>query len=452
MSRKGIGGKPVGPGVHGREQKFCTTAFKNTMNKDTPLNKEHVLNTEFVMNTPKEGVFESTDDILRILRTHPDFLQATKRDLEPLVKALFAGLLSVSMVTSGNALLFLSGGTTIGPTALLLKCLGSTMTAAGTAGTINAIKDGFKGTFSWHNWGEDVVTSAAVTFFTLAPTTFAGYGFSRSGFSYLASEATATRTVACQHIKNMQTLIRGATAVVHSILQTSAYAVMNQKLDPITLVLTLVNAAYSGYAIGDDISTQVLQPVLTEKLQKILKYADELADRKQRRILEVLKDNPEFQTIVTRIEENTAQYTSLCTINSYDWIDKVQKGIACGTIENDPNTLMVLLTGTHGWPKDSSSSLTALTRASNRDRNFFRADENWIELLTFQRGGIQIGPWKMKFKLLDVAEFKGRENALAEEITSGKPKHCILAFCFSNNSDVHRLVSDTPVPLDYYNN
>ena len=238
MPRKGIGGKPVGPGVHGREQKFANTAFKNTMNKDTQLNNSQELNTELAMNTPKEVVFKSTNDILHILQTHPDFLKASKSDFEPML----AGLLSAAMVAGGIALLYISGGATIGPTVLLLKSLGSAATAAGTAGGLNALKGGIKGNFSWHKWGEEVITSAAVAFFTIAPTSFAGYGIANTGFSFLklpCEEVTAEMILIQREWVGRLTSV--ATATINTFLQTGAAVVKaknkNQKLDPVSLAL-----------------------------------------------------------------------------------------------------------------------------------------------------------------------------------------------------------------------
>ena len=97
--RRGIGGKPVGPGVVGREQKFACTSHKNILNSGVAMNNFRVLNTEKALNAVQDVVFKSTDDILRILQTHPDFHRATKEAYEPLL----AGLLSAALVGTGVA-------------------------------------------------------------------------------------------------------------------------------------------------------------------------------------------------------------------------------------------------------------------------------------------------------------------------------------------------------------
>ena len=67
--------------------------FKNILNSGVAINNFRVLNTDKALNAVQEVVFKSTDDILRILQTHPDFHKATKEAYEPLL----AGLLSAAL-------------------------------------------------------------------------------------------------------------------------------------------------------------------------------------------------------------------------------------------------------------------------------------------------------------------------------------------------------------------
>ena len=139
----GIGGKPVGPGI-GRGQKFATTSHLNTLNNSLSLNTSRALNTDRALNEVREVVFKSTDDILRILQTNPDFHQASKEAYEPLL----AGLLSAAIVAGGVACLYVSGGALSVPTVLVLKSVGSAALAGGVAGASNALVNGVKGNFS----------------------------------------------------------------------------------------------------------------------------------------------------------------------------------------------------------------------------------------------------------------------------------------------------------------
>ena len=271
-NRIGIGGQPVGPGVVGREQKFANTAHLNTLNKGVPLNNYRVLNNDKALNAVKEVVFKSTDDILRILQTHPDFHKASKNVYEPLL----AGLLSAATAGAGVACLYISGGSSIGPLVLLLKSAGSAGVSSGVAGARNALMDGMKGTFSWHKWGEEVVTSAAVAFFTVAPTYFTGYQVANVGFSYLKLVPTKeiTAELFLSHREWVKRLTKVSTAAVHSFLQTvgavAKAKIKNQKLDPVSLVLTVVQSAFSGMDIGATITDQVLQKHLEQHISNIM--------------------------------------------------------------------------------------------------------------------------------------------------------------------------------------
>ena len=271
-NRRGIGGKPVGSGVVGREQKFACTSHKNILNSGVAMNNFRVLNTDKALNAVQEVVFKSTDDILRILQTHPDFHKATKEVYEPLL----AGLFSAALVGAGVACLYIAGGATFGPCVLVLKALGSSATGAGAAGARYALASGVKGTFSWHKWGEEVVSSAAVSFFTVVPTYFTGYAVSNWGFSYLRFVPTKdiTAELFLSQREWVKRLTRVSTAAVHSFLQTAGAVakakIKNQDLDPVSLVLTLVQSAFTGQNIGATITDQVLQKHLFEHASRII--------------------------------------------------------------------------------------------------------------------------------------------------------------------------------------
>lgn len=78
------------------------------------VNTESVLNTDFVLNIEREVVFKSNDDILEILKTHPDFARVQPDSMQ----ALLATLLSGVMVAGGASLLYVTGGAALGPMVL----------------------------------------------------------------------------------------------------------------------------------------------------------------------------------------------------------------------------------------------------------------------------------------------------------------------------------------------
>ena len=87
---------------------------QNTSNTERVVNTETALNADFVLNAERGVVFKSNDDILEILRTHPDFARVEPDSLQPLLAALLSGL----MVAGGASLLYVTGGAALGPMVL----------------------------------------------------------------------------------------------------------------------------------------------------------------------------------------------------------------------------------------------------------------------------------------------------------------------------------------------
>ena len=77
-------------------------------------NTEGALNLELVLNVEREVVFKSNDDILEILRTHPDFARVEPDSMQALLAALLSGV----MVAGGASLLYVTGGAALGPMVL----------------------------------------------------------------------------------------------------------------------------------------------------------------------------------------------------------------------------------------------------------------------------------------------------------------------------------------------
>ena len=89
----GIGGLSIGEGTQGRGQKMSVpcSSFRNTQNTERVLNTALVMNGEVFLNTEREFEFKSTDDILELLRTHPDFERAPTEYLQPIIAAILSG-------------------------------------------------------------------------------------------------------------------------------------------------------------------------------------------------------------------------------------------------------------------------------------------------------------------------------------------------------------------------
>ena len=89
---------------------------QNTSNTERVVNTESALNVELVLNVEREVVYKSNDDILEILRTHPDFARVEPDSMQALLAALLSGV----MVAGGASLLYVTGGAALGPMVLEL--------------------------------------------------------------------------------------------------------------------------------------------------------------------------------------------------------------------------------------------------------------------------------------------------------------------------------------------
>ena len=61
------------------------------MNTERISNTENIVNLEYVMNLEKQFEFKSSDDILKLLKTHPDFERVPTDYLQPIVAAILSG-------------------------------------------------------------------------------------------------------------------------------------------------------------------------------------------------------------------------------------------------------------------------------------------------------------------------------------------------------------------------
>ena len=101
MSRIGFSGVPIGEATAYQrkpKQEIPCSDFKNTLNHETALNNEKVLNVECAMNREEEMFFNCSDDILEILRTHPDFARSSPENPFLQVEALYLIKLIYSLI------------------------------------------------------------------------------------------------------------------------------------------------------------------------------------------------------------------------------------------------------------------------------------------------------------------------------------------------------------------
>ena len=88
----GIHGLAIGPGRPGT-QKMANPCnlFKNTQNSERVLNTQKISNVGFALNVEQNITFKSNDDILQLLKTHPDFERIPPDQLQPILAAFLSG-------------------------------------------------------------------------------------------------------------------------------------------------------------------------------------------------------------------------------------------------------------------------------------------------------------------------------------------------------------------------
>ena len=270
----GIGGRPVGRGVSGREpkQNVPCSDFQNTLNKETCHNTEKFLNSEDALNTERSMEFQCSDDILEILRTHPDFFHVPPEKLG----AIGAAIASALALAGGITLTIIMGGLATASatpcvTAILKVAGAAAITSAGSAGLKNAVQHGMRGTFTWTTWSQEVALAAGTTLIVLPATLAAGHlAGGMATRTMLVQEALCRSEEAAGAIIHRS--IVAATSLVNSLGEGGSslarQLIREGKLDPMALIVSIAVGVWSGYSIGQTISDLRMKELIRETLQK----------------------------------------------------------------------------------------------------------------------------------------------------------------------------------------
>lgn len=135
-TRLGFGGLPIGEAAGNQRQPKQATpcsAFRNTHNQETHMNTQMFMNTSRAFNHGATITFKSSDDILTILRTHPDFIRLPKDRADAILAAILSGLVAGGGLV---VLFFVSGGAAAASAPLLIKTVGSGLLTAGATGQV----------------------------------------------------------------------------------------------------------------------------------------------------------------------------------------------------------------------------------------------------------------------------------------------------------------------------
>uniref|UniRef100_A0A7M5TXY2 Uncharacterized protein n=1 Tax=Clytia hemisphaerica TaxID=252671 RepID=A0A7M5TXY2_9CNID len=252
----------AGPGIKGT-QKMSTPCnfYKNTGNLEVHQNTENVLNRELILNVEQTITFQSTDDILQMLKTHPDFERIPPDSLQPII----AGLLSGLMAAVGTIVLAISP---IG-TALVIKILAGAVLSGGVAGAENALKYGIRGTFTWTKWTIDVALSSSTV---LIITGLATYSAWKTVTNFFVNTTEISREL-------LESIIRTAkitSTLIASLTSSSAEAlkkvIKDERIDPLMLVLAFMTGGLQGYSIGSTVSEQTIY----EQLKRLSETPEKL--------------------------------------------------------------------------------------------------------------------------------------------------------------------------------
>ena len=89
-----VGFAGIGPGIEDTQKVSVPCNFyTNLLNNDRHDNVELPMNTEMVLNKEYKITFKTNDDILGMLRTHPDFQRIPPNSLQPIIAGMLSGLL-----------------------------------------------------------------------------------------------------------------------------------------------------------------------------------------------------------------------------------------------------------------------------------------------------------------------------------------------------------------------
>ena len=202
--------------------------------------------------------FKCSDDILEILKSHPEIQRLPRSRLEPLL----AGIVSLLATGVGFALTIHLGGVgalaggEISVSAVLSLAGAASLTSGGSAGLMNAVRGGLTGRFSWSDWCEDVRLAAGTALIVFPLTLGAGHLAGQLAINHVGSlgDALLVRWGEEGSRQFVEKCIKVASSVVSSLGQAGGEAVKQAvkegKVSAMSVIVSLVVGAFSGYNVG----------------------------------------------------------------------------------------------------------------------------------------------------------------------------------------------------------
>ncbi len=201
-------------------------------------------NTDMVVQSTENALsfstkkFKSSDDILRYLRSHPDFRKMDEDNIPIIFNAIMAAIASGALLAGGIALTIITWGTA----SPVIMCSTSLLIGTGMTGLGNAILGAINHNFQWSDWGKGVIISSGLHLLTFG----AGFGVgSLVGIALLGSNLSNNTIMAIGCV---------AGALTGSGVRTGSYLIVTKlegkPISTIKIVLEGVSGAITGAMAG----------------------------------------------------------------------------------------------------------------------------------------------------------------------------------------------------------
>jgi len=183
-------------------------------------------------------IFKSSDDILRFIKSHPDFRKMDVDKIPIIINAILAAIASGALLAGGIALTIITWGTA----SPIIICSTSLLIGTGMTGLSNAISGAINYNFQWSDWGKGVVISSGLHLLTFG----AGFGAgSLAGIALLGTSLSNTSIMAIGCVSG---------ALAGSGVRTGSYLIITKlegkPISAIKIAFEGVSGAITGAMAG----------------------------------------------------------------------------------------------------------------------------------------------------------------------------------------------------------
>lgn len=216
-------------GISTEKTRSSTEIIKSNTDRITQSTDKVTCSTE---------IFKSSDDILRYIRSHPDFRQVDVETISIVVNAVLAAIASGALLAGGIALTIITWGTA----SPVILCSTSLLIGTGMTGLSNAISGTINYNFQWSDWGKAVVMSSGLHLLTFGASFGVG---SLAGIALLGASLsnTSIKVIGCV-----------AGSLVGSGVRTGSYLIITKlegkQISAIKIAFESVSGGITGAMAG----------------------------------------------------------------------------------------------------------------------------------------------------------------------------------------------------------